>query len=237
MNPDIQVERQCWLVIPATGVGQRMLADRPKQYLELKGKTILQHTLDNVLAHPAVSGAVLVLNSEDGYWASLDYHPQKPLLRCTGGAQRHHSVFNGLTRLKEQIGGNPLVLIHDAVRPFVSHEDLDRLLEAAQQDDDGALLAVPVADTLKLADKQQRIEINHPRDHLWRAFTPQAFYLDNILRALQAVIDNNLAITDDASAMELMGYHPRLIGGSELNIKITRPQDLLLAELILGMNQ
>ena len=223
---------QYWVVIPATGIGQRMKASYPKQYIKLSGKSILQHTLDNLLSYPRVTGAVLILNSNDTHWDKLNYHHDKPVLLCTGGEQRHHSVYNGLKRLKLQTDDNPYVLIHDAVRPFVSHSDLDRLLEVLDDCEDGALLAAPVADTLKLADDNLNVKSTHPRDNLWRAFTPQAFKLDKIFSALNQVINNKLEVTDDASAMELMDMHPCLVQGDVQNIKITTPQYLLLARKI-----
>lgn len=223
---------QYWMVIPATGTGERMNADCPKQYLKLSAKTILQHTLDNVLSHPAISGAVLILNSEDHYWQQLNYQHAKPVYLCTGGKQRYHSVYNGLVTLKQKLNENPIVLIHDAVRPFVSHTDLDNLLEAVDNNEAGALLAAPVTDTLKVVDNNLTVKCTHPRENLWRAFTPQAFKLDKILAALDTVIKDGLAITDDASAMELMGYNPSLVAGDGHNIKITTPQDLVLAELL-----
>ena len=228
---------QNWMVIPATGVGQRMQADRPKQYLQLDRKTLIEYTLDNVLSHDAICGAVVVLDEQDEYWPQLAYRHVKPVLLCNGGSQRHHSVFNGLNHLRKTIAGDPMVLIHDAVRPFVQHNDLDSLLEAANRNQQGALLAVPLSDTLKLADHSQCVKSTHPRDRLWRALTPQAFRLNIILAAIASVIKNNLEITDDASAMELMGYHPKLVQGSALNIKITHPDDIHLAQLVLKYYQ
>ena len=224
---------QHWVVIPATGTGQRMNASCPKQYIELSSKSILSHTLDNLLSHNKITGVILVLNSNDTYWGKLHYRHVKPVLVCSGGEQRHHSVYNGLKRLKQETADNPYVLIHDAVRPFVSHTDLDRLIEVLHESEDGALLAAPVADTLKLADNNLKVKKTNPRDGLWRAFTPQAFKLDKIFSALDHVISNNLAITDDSSAIELMGGHPRLVEGDVLNVKITTPKDLLLAQKII----
>ncbi|MBT6455152.1 MAG: 2-C-methyl-D-erythritol 4-phosphate cytidylyltransferase, partial [Gammaproteobacteria bacterium] len=132
---------------------------------------------------------------------------------------------------------NPYVLIHDAVRPFVSHDDLNLLLDTLDESDDGALLAVPVADTLKLANDNQAVKITYPRDNLWRAFTPQAFRLNKISSALENVIKNDLEITDDSSAMELMGARPKLVPGDVQNIKITTPQDLILAEKLIKVNK
>lgn len=223
----------CWVVIPATGIGSRMQADRPKQYLSLGAKTILEHTLDNLLAHPSIDGAVLVLSEQDRHWPALHYQHDKPLHVCHGGEQRYHSVMNGLQALSNAIDDDAIVMIHDAVRPFVLHTDLDRLLAAAALGDDGAILAVPVADTLKLADKQAQIQRTSSRKGLWRAYTPQAFRLTLIQQALQNVIDHGLQVTDDASAMELLGFHPRLVSSDSLNIKITHPGDLQLAGLLL----
>jgi 2-C-methyl-D-erythritol 4-phosphate cytidylyltransferase len=221
-----------WAVIPATGIGNRMQADRPKQYLKLGEQSILQHTLDRLLSHPQIDGAILVLHSQDQYWNELNYRSAKPLLVCTGGAQRHHSVFNGLQLLGQQSVVNPLVLIHDAVRPFVSHDDLSRLIELAVLQQDGALLATAVADTLKLADETPRVIATQSRKNLWRALTPQAFRLAAIQPALQSAIEKNLSITDDASAMELAGFHPQLVSSASMNFKITTPDDLLLAQFI-----
>jgi len=231
---DMAEMMQNWMVIPATGTGQRMQSDRPKQYLQLHDKTLLEHTLDNVLSHHAICGAVLVLNEQDRYWPQLAYQNAKPVFLCSGGSQRHHSVFNGLSHLRKTVAGDPMVLIHDAVRPFVQHHDLDRLLDAAYRDEQGALLAVPLSDTLKLADENQCVKSTHPRDRLWRALTPQAFRLNIILAAIASVIKNNHQITDDTSAMELMGYQPKLVSGSALNIKITHPDDMELAQFMLN---
>jgi len=222
-----------WVVIPATGIGSRMQADRPKQYLMLGQQTILQHTLDKLLSHPKIDGAVLVLHAQDEYWPKLGYRSEKPLLLCQGGEQRLHSVFNGLQCLKQHGEDNPLVLIHDAVRPFVSHAELDRLIEVAVLDEAGALLATPVADTLKLANDRGKVEHTQSRDHLWRALTPQAFRLATIYRALQHAIDSAAQITDDASAMEQAGYHPALVASSTINFKITTADDLTLARHII----
>jgi len=222
-----------WVIIPATGKGSRMQADRPKQYLMLGKQTILQYTLDKLLSYPKIDGVVLVLHAQDEYWPTLGYHSEKPLLLCQGGEQRQHSVFNGLQCLKQHGEDNPLVLIHDAVRPFVSHAELDRLIEVAVADEAGALLAAPVADTLKLANDRGKVEHTQGREHLWRALTPQAFRLDAVYRALQHAIASATQITDDASAMELAGYHPALVASSTINFKITTVDDLTLARYII----
>ncbi len=226
---------QCWAVIPATGVGSRIGADRPKQYLSLGDKTVLEHTLDNLFSFHAIDGVMLILSESDDHWPLLKYHSNKPLLTCIGGAQRHHSVFNGLSSLKSQLTADCIVMIHDAVRPFVLHQDLDLLLQVARGCEDGALLATPLADTLKKANTDLTVLSTQPREHLWRALTPQAFYLSKIYTALESILTQNLLVTDDASAMELSGYHPRLVQGDGRNIKITHPEDLRLAQVFLDM--
>ncbi|MDJ0882370.1 MAG: 2-C-methyl-D-erythritol 4-phosphate cytidylyltransferase [Gammaproteobacteria bacterium] len=227
-------DRQVWAIIPATGRGSRMQSDRPKQYLTLGDKTILEHTLDNLNAYPLIQGVVLILHPDDHHWPSLNYRSQKNLLSCEGGKERHHSVFNGLDKLRDYLAEDCDVLIHDAVRPFVTHKDLDQLLLAIQSNEAGAILAAPVADTLKRADHDQNIMNTQSREGLWRAFTPQAFSLERIYQALKMVILNDIEITDDASAMEYAGYHPHLVKSDSRNIKITHPQDLKLAEKLLS---
>jgi 2-C-methyl-D-erythritol 4-phosphate cytidylyltransferase len=228
---------QCWAVIPATGIGSRMGADRPKQYLPLGDKTVLEQTLDNLFSYHATDGVMLVLNETDDYWPQLNYHSPKPLQTCIGGEQRHHSVFNGLISLRSHLSTDCIVMIHDAVRPFVLHQDLDQLLQATQQCEDGALLATPLADTLKKASSDLTVLNTQSRENLWRALTPQAFYLSKIYQALDSILTQNLSVTDDASAMELCGFHPRLVRGDDRNIKITHPEDLRLAELFLSIRQ
>lgn len=221
-----------WAVIPASGRGLRMGVDRPKQYLSLGNKTIIEITLDNLLSYAPICGAIVIVDADDRYWDELHYRHEKPVLCCPGGEQRHYSVYNGLQALDSQIGGNPVVLIHDAVRPFVLHRDLQRLLHAVKSNEAGALLAAPMTDTLKLSNDQNRVVMTPSRDHLWRALTPQAFQLDIILDALNQVIDQQEVITDDASALEYCGLHPSLVIGDSFNIKITHPQDLVFAELL-----
>ncbi len=221
-----------WAIVPATGLGRRMGSDRPKQYLQLGGKSILELTLDNLLSHQQISGAVIVINSSDSFWHNLDYSHEKPILLCHGGERRHDSVKNGLLCLQKHTNYNPMVLIHDAVRPFVSHTDLDKLIESAWGSKSGAILGAPVSDTLKKISSELQIDQTVDRDHLWRAYTPQAFRLELLLEAITKASINSDNITDDASAIELLGLSPKMINSSSLNIKITHPQDLILAELI-----
>lgn len=228
MNPDLAV----WAVIPASGIGSRMQSETAKQYLSFQGKTILEHCLDRLFAHPAIAGAVLVLRDDDIEWEKLEYPASKPIFLASGGEQRHHSVYSGLTTLQYRFGNDALVVVHDAVRPLVSLRDLDRVIQAARDNEAGAILASPISDTLKLQGNDLEISGTLSRDRLWRALTPQVFHLQPLLNALKKAIDDGLDITDDSSALESMGYAPLLVEGEASNIKITRPQDLALAESI-----
>jgi 2-C-methyl-D-erythritol 4-phosphate cytidylyltransferase len=221
-----------WAVIPAAGSGSRMHCSTPKQYLSFQGKTVLEHCLDRLLAHPAIAGAVLVLSDDDATWERLGYLPARPLFTTNGGVERHDSVYSGLTTLQYRVGNEALALVHDAARPLVSHGDLDAVIAAARRNEAGAILASPLNDTLKRQNERMEIDGTLPRQGLWRALTPQVFHLAPLLNALKRVIDDGAVVTDDAQAIEMIGYNPALVEGSADNIKITAPGDLQLAEQI-----
>lgn len=228
-----------WALVPASGIGSRMQADRPKQYLPLGSKTILETTLERLLSHELIEGLVLVLAAHDDYWPTLEFHSSKPLLIAPGGAERANSVLSGLECLQQHSlsQGWPLeqvqVLIHDAVRPCIRHEDLSRLMQLGQSHVGGALLAQPVTDTLKQANAEQQSQTTVPRAGLWRAQTPQMFGLQSIQQALHHALEQGHNLTDDASAMELQGAAPLLVEGSPDNLKITFASDLALAYSLL----
>jgi 2-C-methyl-D-erythritol 4-phosphate cytidylyltransferase len=221
-----------WVILPAAGVGRRMQGDIPKQYLRFQGKTIIEHCLDRLLSHSEIAGVIIVLQEQDEHWQQLGYQAEKPVFTTQGGAQRQHSVYSGLTTLQYRCGNDVIALVHDAVRPLVTHRDLDAVIDAARGNPAGAILATPVADTLKLQNDRMEIVATHPRAGLWRALTPQVFHLQPLLNALKKVIDDRQPVTDDAQAVELLGYTPALVAGSVQNLKITNPGDLALAEKI-----
>ena len=226
-------EQRFWAVIPAAGAGRRMGSDRPKQYLNLSGRQIIEHTLDIFCRHPRIDGLVVALSPEDEYWASVQIEADKPIYRAEGGSERCQSVLNALHFLAEKTSDSDWVLVHDAARPCLTHGDLDRLIEEAASSEDGGLLAMPCRDTMKLADREQRVSKTVDRSSLWHALTPQMFPLGVLISALERARDEGAAVTDDAMAMERLGYHPRLVVGSAENIKVTRPEDLELAATIL----
>ncbi|MCU1722306.1 MULTISPECIES: 2-C-methyl-D-erythritol 4-phosphate cytidylyltransferase [unclassified Pseudomonas] len=216
-----------WAVIPAAGVGARMAADRPKQYLQLGGLTILEHSLNCFLDHPCVKGVVVSLAADDPFWPDLPCAGDPRIQRAAGGRERADSVLNALLLLHAQgASDSDWVLVHDAARPNLARSDLDRLLLELADDPVGGLLAVPARDTLKRADADGRVSATVDRSTIWQAYTPQMFRLGALHRALADSLVADVAITDEASAIEWSGQAPRLIEGRNDNIKVTRPEDL-----------
>ena len=216
-----------WALIPAAGIGSRMAADRPKQYLQLAGKSILEHSLDCFLDHPRLRGLVVSLAAGDPYWPQLPCASDRRISCAAGGRERADSVLNGLRRLRELgAGAQDWVLVHDAARPNLQRTDLDRLLTELGDDPVGGLLAVPVRDTLKRIGADGRVQETVDRSVIWQAYTPQMFRLQALHDALGDALAAGAAITDEASALEWAGQAPRLIEGRADNLKITRPEDL-----------
>lgn len=224
-----------WTIIPAAGVGSRMQADRPKQYLELLDRTVIEHTLGLFLDHPMVEGVVVAISPEDPYWKGLSVADHDHLTRVDGGSERCHSVLNALSWLTAQdADADDWVLVHDAARPCLRHEDLDHLIAEVTQEGKGGILGIPVRDTMKQAAKDGRhIEQTVDRSHLWHALTPQMFRLGELRQAIEQALSDGFLVTDEASAMEHAGLQPLLVRGHADNIKITIPEDLALAEFFL----
>ena len=216
-----------WVVIPAAGVGSRMQADRPKQYLPLGGRCLIEHTLDCFLGQPGLQGLVVCLSAADGWWPDLTCASDPRITRTDGGRERADSVLNGLHKLVN-LGAaeDDWVLVHDAARPNLAESDLHKLLHTLKNDPVGGLLAVPVRDTLKLANADGRVSSTPDRSLFWQAYTPQMFRLGALRSALSDALAAGVTITDEASAMEWAGQPPRLVEGRSDNIKVTRPEDL-----------
>lgn len=217
-----------WAVIPAAGVGSRMQSNIPKQYLTISDKTILEHTLDRFLQHTKISGVVVAISTGDEYWPELSVTSDKPVIVAAGGAERCHSVLSALNTLSDHAEPKDWVLVHDAARPCLRREDIDKLIEEASLHAVGGLLAAPVKDTMKRSVDNVITETVE-RDNLWHALTPQMFRLEELREALENIVKNDLIVTDEAQAMEFMQKMPLLVEGHLDNIKITRPQDLDLA--------
>ncbi|MCW0507462.1 2-C-methyl-D-erythritol 4-phosphate cytidylyltransferase [Aeromonas piscicola] len=215
-------------IVPAAGIGSRMGADCPKQYLQLAGQTILEHTLGALLSHPAIARVIVALAPHDRWFDALPVAADPRVLRVEGGAERAFSVLNAL-----HVAEGGWVLVHDAARPCLTHGDLDRLIATAIQCG-GAILGSRVRDTMKRSDAMGNILGTIDREQLWHALTPQMFPTHTLLRALEEGLALGATITDEASAMERAGFTVRMVEGRADNIKVTRPEDLSLAGLFLS---
>jgi 2-C-methyl-D-erythritol 4-phosphate cytidylyltransferase len=239
MSPDTLVAvpsraSQVWAIVPAAGRGQRFGAPQPKQYVEVAGRPLIAHTLEALLSHPAIAGAVVALSADDVLWPGWSSVAGKPLLRVEGGDSRAQSVLAGLLALPEEVRADDFVLVHDAARPNLGHADLGALLERGRNDPVGAILAAPVRDTLKRAGDDGGIDATEPRERLWRALTPQLFRRLQLTRALEAAQEAGVEVTDEAMAMERQGMRPLLVEGDEDNFKITTASDLARFEFALS---
>ena len=221
-------------LVPAAGSGARMGAALPKQYLALAGRPLLYHTLKQLCACAEIERVFVVLAAGDRFFAQQDWQPfadRIEPLYC-GGAARAVSVFNGLLAVRDLLAADDWMLVHDAVRPCLPADALQRLIDTLRNDAVGGLLALPVVDTLKRADAAGLVMQTESRESLWQAQTPQMFRYRALLEALRA-FDPALA-TDEASAIEHLGQRPRLVTGDTRNLKVTYPHDLELAALILN---
>jgi len=221
-----------WAVVPAAGIGRRMGGGVPKQYLALDGRTVLEHALDRLLDHPRVRGVAVAVARGDERFATLAVAQR--VHRVDGGAERADSVLSALAALEaHEARSGDWVLVHDAVRPCLQRADLDALIDAVLAASSGGLLAAPVRDTIKRVRAGEVVE-TVPRDGLWHALTPQMFPLAALRAALESARTDGVQVTDEAQAMERAGGAPLVVEGRADNVKITRPDDLALAALILA---
>jgi len=216
-------------LVPAAGFGARMGHELPKQYLPLAGQPMIFHALNTLCSCPEISTVFVVLAPDDKLFHTYDWSrfgdKLQPLF-C-GGGKRSDTVLNGL--LASELEPDDWVLVHDAARPCLTQAHLAKLIAELRDDAVGGILAVPVADTLKRADANDRILCTESREQLWQAQTPQMFRAGLLTQALQ----NAPQVTDEASAIEALGLQPKLVLSEPTNFKVTYPQDLLLAELLL----
>ena len=218
-------------LIPAAGNGSRMGSEIPKQYLPLLGKPLIFHTLKAFFEHPDISLIAVILHPEDDYWDQYDwsmFSGKLKVLKC-GGDTRAASVFNGLKMLP--LNDDDWVLVHDAARPCISDKLISTLLAELKEDDVGGLLAIQIADTIKQSNVEKRVASTTPRDHLWQAQTPQMFRYQMLLKGLQLMGTDKP--TDESQAIEFLGHQPKLVKGERSNLKVTLPEDLEMAKIIL----
>jgi len=210
-----------------------MQSDRPKQYLELAGKTVIEQTLIRLLGADVFEAVVVAISADDPYWPDLALARNLQVITAPGGKERADSVLSALQAISGRAEADDWVLVHDAARPCVRAEDITQLITKLTHDDVGGLLAVPVRDTMKRAGTNQRVIATEDREGLWHALTPQMFRFGKLRHALEQALEDESLVTDEASAMELAEYEPLLVEGHADNIKVTRPEDLALATFYL----
>ncbi|BDT60073.1 2-C-methyl-D-erythritol 4-phosphate cytidylyltransferase [Massilia varians] len=237
-NPAVEASppssQRYFALIPAAGVGARMGASSPKQYLQIGGKPMLRHTLDAFRSSPLIAHTYVVVGAGDPYIDALVPPSGVTVLRC-GGATRMESIRNGLRALHGSIALDDWILVHDAARPGLDAELIERLIVETGEHPAGGLLALPVVDTVKRSSAGEVATV--ARDGLWLAQTPQMFRYQLLLRALDAAVSSSAgpaAITDDASAVEALGLAPKLVEGHPRNLKVTLPADIRIAEMYLA---
>ena len=220
-----------YAIVPAAGSGARFGSEVPKQYLDLAGKPLIFHAIKALCEFPRIERVWVILSPGDAWWATYDWTSVGHKLGVVfcGGATRGETVVNGLAAIAGAVADDDWVLVHDAARPCLSQQMLDALCDQLADDPVGGILAVPVADTLKRADGQQRVVATESRDGLWQAQTPQMFRY----RLLREALAGNVTLTDEAGAIEAAGLQPRLVRADATNLKVTYAADLRLAELIL----
>lgn len=228
-----------WAVLAAAGSGQRYNAQQPKQYSLLNGKTLLQRSLDTLFAADLFTSIVTVLAPDDNRFASLAVAKDPLILTAVGGANRAESVLNGLVALESTAESNDWVMVHDAARALLTVAEVKKLYAAVSAHPAGGILAKPVVDTVKSArddSNPPEIEATIDRKKLWLAQTPQMVRYDLLKSSLLSLKQQGrlAEVTDEASAVELMGHAIQLVDGDPNNIKITRPEDRRIAEAILS---
>ena len=230
-------QNSTWAIVPAAGIGKRMGGDTPKQYLPLNGGTLLEQTLERLLSMTEFEKILVAINPFDEQWKTLPVRKHEKIETALGGPERFESVFNALIRLEGRAHILDWVVIHDAARPCVTVEQIQHLLHEVKEHAVGGLLAVPVSDTLKRINDDYGIEGTIDRQYLWHAQTPQVFRYGVLKEALKRAGHSRHAVTDESTAVEQLGYCPIVVEGRRDNIKVTHPEDLRLAELILQSQQ
>lgn len=221
-----------WVIIPAAGIGSRMQADKPKQYLHIESKTILEHTLDCFLSHTEFNCVYVGISNEDAYFEKNGLHLKQGVEVFCGGKERADTVLKGLAHLSGKAKDDDWVWVHDAARPCLLASEIDLLLHELKKTQSGLVLGVPVSDTLKrislpnntndLCEIQNTVD----RQGLWRAMTPQIFKYADLRNALELCQRSGHIVTDEASAIEYLGKSAYMVHGGEQNIKVTLPADL-----------
>ena len=235
-NKPIVLTHQFIAVVPAAGAGKRMLANCPKQYLTIDNETILEHTVERLLSHPLINKVIIALSEGDEYYSRTSLVNNKHNETVIGGKDRVDSVLAGLKRIDSLV--YPWVLVHDAARPCVTHDDISALITQCIEKQTGGLLAAPVRDTMKRSSSSSDFAVNQvsktvERENLWHALTPQMYQVNELKEAIINGLSKSSGLTDESSAIELANIPSLLVSASSENVKITHPDDLALAAFFL----
>ena len=222
-----------WAIMPAAGIGRRFRSTTPKQYLSLCGTPIILHSINRLLGVKKIEKLIVALHPEDKHWAKLNIDMPK-VKTINGGKERHYSVLNAIEHLMEFAEKDDWVLVHDAVRPCLSELDLEKLIFELENEKVGGLLASPIVNTLKRVDENMEISKTVDREQLWSALTPQMFRYGLLKQAFDEQKEAGIFSTDEAGAIEALGFSPKIVEGEKTNIKITQNADLDLAEFIIS---
>ncbi len=223
-----------YAIIVAAGSGQRFASDVPKQFLEIAGKLVIQHSIDAFDKVKEVEGIVLVMPENQSLWEDIELHSNKPLMYTTGGSNRAQSVLHGLQILEPSLEDVTWILVHDAARVCIHSSDIEKLIHQCNRQNQGGLLVKPINDTIKYSTDGKHSKQTIDRNKLYAALTPQMFPFKQLLNVLEQV--DVKKITDEASAFERRGILPLMVKGRSDNIKLTHVEDLLMAEYILRKN-
>lgn len=222
------------VIIPAAGSGTRMGVSAPKQYLTLEGQALIQHVIRVFDQSPHIRSIHVILSEQDAHWRNAYLNASdKANVHYCGGETRAETVLNGLNAMQDSVAEDDWILVHDAARPGLTNRLLTQLISSLQDDEVGGLLALPLADTLKMSDAESRVAKTIPRDQLWQAQTPQMFKYATLKRALESF---NGSPTDEAEAIESLGLKPKLVTGELRNLKVTYPQDLAVLSALFNVN-
>jgi len=223
-----------WIIVPAAGAGRRFGSETPKQYLPLLNSTVIQCTLDRLSQLENISKIIVPINPDDLQAQTFTYQSPEKLQFVAGGVERSDSVLAGLNAIRDKAQDDDWVLVHDVARPCVRLSDIRHLIDTLSDDEVGGLLANQVRDTIKqTAANNFRVGTTIPRNHLWKALTPQMFRFGLLHQALTRAKRYKVSVTDESSAIEALGYQPMLVLGAYDNLKITYPEDLALADYLL----
>lgn len=220
-------------IVPAAGTGKRFGSTTPKQYLPLHDATVIEHSLSLLLSVERLEHIVVVVHPDDQRWREFDIFSDPRIDIAIGGDERYHSVLNGLQFVQEKYGASEWALVHDVARPCCLRSDIEKLIHQLEHHPVGGILATPASDTIKRVDSARQIEETIDRSWLWQAQTPQLFRLRLLLDALNHCVGMGMTVTDEAQAIEAFGWQAQVVEGARSNIKITRPEDLVLAEFFL----